>query len=155
MHSELHRGRNQRRILPMARSNSGFPLTEALVFDIVDFLLGKGGYAFSNEISYHIVDNNPRRYTSREVVGILRNRPMFQHRQSSDRRAGIKWRLDMLTFEQYISQKGYNDRAEERGFFDRMNGLKGEHIENTKRVIDNGEGLDADEVYEMLANLWV
>ncbi len=37
----------------MAKSNSGFPLTEALVFDIVDYLLVKDGYAFSNEISYH------------------------------------------------------------------------------------------------------
>jgi hypothetical protein len=139
----------------MAKSNSGFPLTEALVFDIVDFLLGKKGYAFSNEISYHIVDNNPRRYTSREVVGILRNRPMFQHRQSSDRRAGIKWRLDMLTFEQYLNQKGYTDRAEERGFFDKMNGLKGEHIEKTKDIIGKVSDLDAEEVYEMLAKLWV
>ena len=77
----------------------------------MDYLLVKDGYAFSNEISYHIVDNNPRRYTSREVVGILRNRPMFEHRQSSDRRAGIKWRLDMLTFEKYIAQKGYTQRA--------------------------------------------
>ena len=139
----------------MAKSNSGFPLTEALVFDIVDYLLGKSGYAFSNEISYHIVDNNPRRYTSREVVGILRNRPMFQHRHSSDRRAGIKWRLDMLTFEKYISQKGYADRAEERCFYDRMKQLKGEHIEKTKEVISDDRELEADEVYEMLANLWV
>ena len=139
----------------MAKSNSGFPLTEALVFDIVDYLLGKSGYAFSNEISYHIVDNNPRRYTSREVVGILRNRPMFQHRQSSDRRGGIKWRLDMLTFEKYIAQKGYADRAEERGFYHRMKQLKGEHIERTKEVIRGDMELEADEVYEMLANLWV
>ena len=55
------------------------PLTEALVFDIVTYLLDNKGVRFSNEISYYIVDNKPRRYTSREVVGILRNRPMFRH----------------------------------------------------------------------------
>jgi len=85
----------------------------------------------------------------------LRNRPMFQHRQSSDRRAGIKWRLDMLTFEKYISQKGYSERAKERGFYDRMNQLKGEHIERTKEVVSGERELEAEEVYEMLANLWV
>jgi hypothetical protein len=139
----------------MAKSNSGFPLTEALVFDIVDYLLVKDGYAFSNEISYHIVDNNPRRYTSREVVGILRNRPMFEHRQSSDRRAGIKWRLDMLTFEKYIAQKGYTQRAESRDFYNRMLELKEHHIIKTKNII-NGEGdRNANEVYELLSELWV
>ena len=30
------------------------PLTEALVLDIVDFLLDNKGYGFSNEISYFI-----------------------------------------------------------------------------------------------------
>jgi len=139
----------------MARSNSGFPLTEALVFDIVDYLLSKDGYAFSNEISYHIVDNNPRRYTSREVVGILRNRPMFEHRQSSDRRAGIKWRLDMLTFEKYIAQKGYTERAETRDFYNRMLELKKHHIDKTKKILNEEEDKDTNEVYELLSELWV
>ncbi len=139
----------------MAKSNSGFPLTEALVFDIVDYLLVKDGYAFSNEISYHIVDNNPRRYTSREVVGILRNRPMFEHRQSSDRRAGIKWRLDMLTFEKYIGQKGYTQRAESRDFYNRMLELKKHHIIKTKNILDEEEEKNTNEVYELLSELWV
>tara|TARA_R110002012_G_C11634059_1_gene610033 strand:+ start:1488 stop:1907 length:420 start_codon:yes stop_codon:yes gene_type:complete len=139
----------------MAKSNSGFPLTEALVFDIVDYLLVKDGYAFSNEISYHIVDNNPRRYTSREVVGILRNRPMFEHRQSSDRRAGIKWRLDMLTFEKYIAQKGYTQRAESRDFYNRMLELKEHHIIKTKKIINREEDKNTNEVYELLSELWV
>lgn len=139
----------------MAKSNSGFPLTEALVFDIVDYLLVKEGYAFSNEISYHIVDNNPRRYTSREVVGILRNRPMFEHRQSSDRRAGIKWRLDMLTFEKYIAQKGYTQRAESRDFYNRMLELKEHHIIKTKKIINREEDKNTNEVYELLSELWV
>tara|TARA_B100000282_G_C31693301_1_gene472586 strand:+ start:722 stop:1141 length:420 start_codon:yes stop_codon:yes gene_type:complete len=139
----------------MAKSNSGFPLTEALVFDIVDYLLVKDGYAFSNEISYHIVDNNPRRYTSREVVGILRNRPMFEHRQSSDRRAGIKWRLDMLTFEKYIAQKGYTERAEARDFYNRMLELKKHHIIKTKNILDEEEDKNTNEVYELLSELWV
>ena len=50
------------------------PLTEALVFDIVEYLLNNSGYGYSNDISYFIVDKKPKRYTSREVVGILRNR---------------------------------------------------------------------------------
>ena len=139
----------------MKKSNRGFPLTEALVFDIVDFLLQNNGYGYSNEISYHIVDNNPRRYTSREVVGILRNRPMFQHAQSADRRGGIKWRLDLISLESYIFQKGYVERAQEREFYERAKVLKDDHIQQTKNLVEKYEADNLNEVYESLANIWV
>ena len=139
----------------MKKSNRGFPLTEALVFDIVDYLLAHNGYGFSNEISYFIVDNNPRRYTSREVVGILRNRPMFQHAQTSDRRGGIKWRLDLLALEHYIHQKGYGERAIEREFYLRAETLKNAHIEQTKTIVNSYGGENLNETYESLANIWV
>ena len=50
-------------------------MTETLVFIIVDYMLDHDGYGFSTQISEFVVSNYPRRYTSREVVGILRNRP--------------------------------------------------------------------------------
>ena len=141
----------------MKKSNRGFPLTEALVFDIVDYLLEHEGYGYSNEISFFIVDNNPRRYTSREVVGILRNRPMFQHAQSSDRRGGIKWRLDILALEGYVIQKGYVDRAEERGFYERGKILKKNHIQRTKEIIERQTEDDdlLNDTYGLLAEIWV
>ena len=142
----------------MKKSNRGFPLTEALVFDIVDYLLEHEGYGYSNEISFYIVDNNPRRYTSREVVGILRNRPMFQHAQSSDRRGGIKWRLDILALEGYVVQKGYAERAELRGFYERGKDLKRNHITKTKELIDEHDDEDdtrLNETYGNLADIWV
>tara|TARA_B110000211_G_C13712762_1_gene392487 strand:+ start:162 stop:587 length:426 start_codon:yes stop_codon:yes gene_type:complete len=141
----------------MKKSNRGFPLTEALVFDIVDYLLEHEGYGYSNEISFFIVDNNPRRYTSREVVGILRNRPMFQHAQSSDRRGGIKWRLDILALEGYVIQKGYADRAEERGFYERGKMLKKNHIQKTKEIIERQTEDDdlLNDTYGLLAEIWV
>jgi len=141
----------------MKKSNRGFPLTEALVFDIVDYLLEHEGYGYSNEISFFIVDNNPRRYTSREVVGILRNRPMFQHAQSSDRRGGIKWRLDILALEGYVIQKGYADRAEERGFYERGKILKKNHIQKTKEIIERQTEDDdlLNDTYGLLAEIWV
>jgi len=141
----------------MKKSNRGFPLTEALVFDIVDYLLEHEGYGYSNEISFFIVDNNPRRYTSREVVGILRNRPMFQHAQSSDRRGGIKWRLDILALEGYVIQKGYVDRAEERGFYERGKMLKKNHIQKTKEIIERQTEDDdlLNDTYGLLAEIWV
>jgi len=107
------------------------PLTEALVFDIVEFLLDNKGYGYSNQISYHIVQNKPRRYTSREVVGILRNRPMFRHAQSSERKGGIRWRLDLLALEKYIVQKGYQDKAENRKIYDNIRNLKWIQIKKT------------------------
>ena len=100
-------------------------MTEALVFDIVSYLLDNQGTGFSNEISYFIVDSKPRRYTSREVVGILRNRPMFRHAKTEERQGGIKWRLDLSILEKYLLQKGYMDRFNLLGMDERVSELKG------------------------------
>ena len=61
----------------MVDGSRALPLTEGLVLDIVDYLLLNKGYGYSTQISDSMVQLKPRRYTSREVVGILRNRPMF------------------------------------------------------------------------------
>ena len=112
------------------------PLTEALVFDIVSYLLANNGVGFSNEISYFIVDNKPRRYTSREVVGILRNRPMFRHAKTEERKGGIKWRLDLGILEKYLIQKGYVERFEKMGIGDRFYELKEDIIARTSVIIN-------------------
>jgi len=110
------------------------PLTEALVFDIVD--------------------NKPRRYTSREVVGILRNRPMFRHAQSSERKGGIKWRLDLLALEKYIVQKGYQERCEERKLYDNMRNLKWGQLKKTLEVMESMNPDSLDDSYEAIATIW-
>ena len=84
-------------------------MTETLVFIIVDYMLDHDGYGFSTQISEYVVSNYPRRYTSREVVGILRNRPMFGHAQSNERRAGKKWRLDLLGWDRYLKNSRNKD----------------------------------------------
>ena len=94
--------------------NRALPLTEGLVLDIVDYLLKHDGYGYSTQISDNMVQLKPRRYTSREVVGILRNRPMFRHAQSKERKGGIRWRLDVLALQRYLVQKGFQERAENR-----------------------------------------
>ena len=130
------------------------PLTEALVFDIVEFLLDNKGYGYSNQISYHIVQNKPRRYTSREVVGILRNRPMFRHAQSSERKGGIRWRLDLLALEKYIVQKGYQDKAENRKIYDNIRNLKWIQIKKTIEVMESVEPDNLDDCYDAIATIW-
>ena len=82
---------------------------------------------------------------------------MFQHAQSSDRRGGIKWRLDILALEGYVVQKGYVERAEQRGFYERGKKLKKNHIDKTKEIIDrqyNDEEM-LNDTYGMLAEIWV
>lgn len=146
------------------RDTRPLPLTESLVFDIVEYLLGKDGYGFSTEISEKMVELKPRRYTSREVIGVLRNRPMFKHAQSKDKRAGIRWRLDLLALSRYFETKSYTNRAEDRGIYDSMRELKWRQIYQTIAVLQNlmtkmadGTELDPptiDETYEALATLW-
>jgi hypothetical protein len=130
------------------------PLTETLVFDIVEFLLDNGGYGFSNEISYYIVDNKPRRYTSREVVGILRNRPMFKHANTNERKGGIKWRLDLLALNKYIVQKGYQERYENMELDEKVVGLKEYYLETTLNHLTQMTDKGLDETYQDIASLW-
>lgn len=130
------------------------PLTEALVFDIVTYLLDNKGVGFSNEISYYIVDNKPRRYTSREVVGILRNRPMFRHAKTEERQGGIKWRLDLGILEKYLLQKGYIERFEKMGLNERVYDLKEEIINKTVNVINLHEKNIVKETYDSLSEIW-
>ena len=100
------------------------PLVETLVFDIVNYLLDNDGYGYSTDIAQEMLRLKPRRYTSREVIGILRNRPMFRHAQSKERRGGIRWRLDLLSLKKYLHQKGYEERADARNLHDKIRNLK-------------------------------
>ena len=146
------------------RDTRPLPLTESLVFDIVDYLLAHEGYGFSTEISEKMVQLKPRRYTSREVIGVLRNRPMFKHAQSKDRRGGIRWRLDLLALVKYLDSKNFVNRAEERGVFDRLRELKWRQIVMTITALqeligkmEEGEEPDndtLDKAYESLATVW-
>jgi hypothetical protein len=146
------------------RDTRPLPLTESLVFDIVDYLLANEGYGFSTEISEKMVQLKPRRYTSREVIGVLRNRPMFKHAQSKDRRGGIRWRLDLLALVKYLDSKNFTNRAEERGVFERLRELKWRQIVMTITALqelisqtEEGEDPDddtLDQAYESLATVW-
>ena len=130
------------------------PLTEALVFDIVEYLLNNRGYGYSNEISYFIVDKKPKRYTSREVVGILRNRPMFKHAKVSERKGGIRWRLDVNSLERYLFQKGFENKAATRGFYAMVEDLKTTQIKATQLIMENKDELTINDTYDQLSKIW-
>ncbi len=130
------------------------PQAETLVLDIVEYLLANDGYGYSTEISHHMIELKPRRYTSREVVGILRNRPMFRHAQSRERRGGIRWRLDLLALERYLEQKGYAERANERQIPESVHQLKMSQLMATIEALESMDPDDLDEVYESIATLW-
>ena len=142
------------RLMTAKNRKNTLPLTEALVFDIVTYLLDNKGVGFSNEISYYIVDNKPRRYTSREVVGILRNRPMFRHAKTEERQGGIKWRLDLGILEKYLLQKGYLDRFERMGLNERVYDLKESIINKTVEAINSHEKQFVKETYDSLSEIW-
>lgn len=132
-------------------------MTETLVFIIVQYLLDNGGYGFSTQISGHIVERYPRRYTSREVVGILRNRPMFCHAQTDERKAGKKWRLDLLGWERYLKNarnKDLADKATQWGLEVKVQKLKMAQIADTITALEELSPENLDEVYGAIANVW-
>lgn len=129
-------------------------MTETLVFVIVDYLLDNEGYGFSTQISEFVVNKYPRRYTSREVVGILRNRPMFCHAQTDERRAGKKWRLDLLGWERYLQNaknKGLRDKSMEWGLEEKVQKLKMGQIVETLTALEKLEPETLDEVYVVIS----
>ena len=130
------------------------PQAETLVLDIVEYLLDNEGYGYSTQISTHMIDLKPRRYTSREVVGILRNRPMFRHAQSRERKGGIRWRLDLLSLERYLEQKGYRERAQDREIFNGIKDLKMRQLMATIEALETMDPEDIDTVYQKIATLW-
>jgi hypothetical protein len=132
-------------------------MTETLVFVIVDYLLDNEGYGFSTQISEFVVNKYPRRYTSREVVGILRNRPMFCHAQTDERRAGKKWRLDLLGWERYLQNaknKGLRDKSMEWGLEEKVQKLKMGQIVETLNALEKLEPETLDEVYVVISQVW-
>jgi hypothetical protein len=153
------------------KKSQPIPLVETLVFDIVNYLLDSNGYGYSTDIAQEMLRLKPRRYTSREVIGILRNRPMFRHAQSKERRGGIRWRLDLLSLKKYLHQKGYEERADARNLHDKIRNLKWRQMLNTSEALQQlieemteGSSPDSDDgtvpndtlnyCYEKLAQIW-
>ena len=120
------------------RPDRPLDMTETLVFIIINYMLDNDGYGYSTQISEYVVSNYPRRYTSREVVGILRNRPMFCHAQSKERKAGKKWRLDMLSWE----------------FPDKLYKLKMSQIAATIEALETLNPESLDDVYLAISVVW-
>lgn len=132
-------------------------MTETLVFIIVDYMLDHNGYGYSTQISEYVVSNYPRRYTSREVVGILRNRPMFCHAQSNERRAGKKWRLDLLGWDRYLKNSRNKDlpsKAESWSLPEKVIKLKMAQIAATLTALEGLSPESVDDVYEAISSVW-
>ena len=138
-------------------TNNQLGMTETLVFIIVDYLLDNEGYGYSTQISEYVVNKYPRRYTSREVVGILRNRPMFCHAQTKERRAGKKCRLDLLGWERYIQNsknKSLSDKASDWGLEEKVQKLKMSQISKTLNALEELEPETLDDVYSVISQVW-
>tara|TARA_R110000823_G_scaffold241248_1_gene366021 strand:- start:4727 stop:5170 length:444 start_codon:yes stop_codon:yes gene_type:complete len=139
------------------RPDRPLDMTETLVFIIINYMLDNDGYGYSTQISEYVVSNYPRRYTSREVVGILRNRPMFCHAQSKERKAGKKWRLDMLSWERYLANsrtKKLAEKADSWGFPDKLYKLKMSQIAATIEALETLNPESLDDVYLAISVVW-
>jgi len=139
------------------KASKPLDMTETLVFIIVDYMLDNDGYGFSTQISEYVVTNYPRRYTSREVVGILRNRPMFCHAQSKERKAGKKWRLDLQSWERYISNSRNKDltgKSISWGIDEKSIKLKMAQIAATIEALETLNPESLCEVYSVISSVW-
>ena len=79
---------------------------------------------------------------------------MFRHAQTSERKGGIRWRLDMLALQKYLTAKGYNAKAQERKMYEKMRDLKWQQLKTTIEVLEEIEPDSIDECYESVAMIW-
>ncbi|MCK5347497.1 MAG: hypothetical protein KAR20_29005, partial [Candidatus Heimdallarchaeota archaeon] len=59
-----------------------------------------------------------------------------------------------LQLERYLAQKGFQERANELGLYDKMRELKLAQITNTVVVLEEMDTMNINEVYEKIATLW-
>lgn len=140
------------------------PARESLAFDIVKFLLSGTGAASSREITEEINfrQGKSNRYSSPEIVGIIRNRKMFMSVTGYSKKLGNRWRLDIDEMLRYFKNKKYNDRPEFQDIPEMVRKYKRrlifKSIEKIKDVVSDKDGLDneslIDDVYSNLRELW-
>lgn len=159
-HSEYSESEEKK---PQARFHS-LPATEALIFDIVKYLLAGNGASSSREIVEYIsfTLKKSRRHTAPEIVGVLRNRKMFCPTAGYKKHSGNRWRLDLYELNRYLSSKKYIERAESAEMPQMIVRLKRRNISETIRllnvVISSEEGMEdnelIDSIYQGLLQLW-
>jgi|TARA_R100000152_G_C6775515_1_gene203969 hypothetical protein len=148
---------------PKGRFHS-LPATEALIFDIVKYLLEGNGSSSSREIVEYIsfTLNKSRRHTAPEIVGVLRNRKMFCPTSGYKKHSGNRWRLDLNELERYISSKKYTERAEAADLPQMILRLKRRNISETisllNSVLSAESKMEDDElihsIHDGLLQLW-
>tara|TARA_R110002020_G_scaffold302081_2_gene517479 strand:+ start:79 stop:573 length:495 start_codon:yes stop_codon:yes gene_type:complete len=140
------------------------PATEALIFDVVKYLLEGNGSSSSREIVEYIsfTLKKSRRHTAPEIVGVLRNRKMFCPTSGYKKHSGNRWRLDLNELERYINSKKYNDRAEAADLPTLILRLKRRNISETivllNEVLSSDVGIEDDtlinSIHNGLLELW-
>jgi hypothetical protein len=82
---------------------------------------------------------------------------MFCHAQTKERRAGKKWRLDLLGWERYIQNsknKSLSEKATDWGLEEKVQKLKMSQISKTLNALEELEPETLDEVYSVISQVW-
>ena len=82
---------------------------------------------------------------------------MFCHAQTKERRAGKKWRLDLLGWERYVQNsknKSLHDKAVDWGLEEKVQKLKMSQISKTLTALEQLEPETLDDVYSVISQVW-
>jgi hypothetical protein len=82
---------------------------------------------------------------------------MFCHAQTNERRAGKKWRLDLLGWERYLlnsKSKGLENKSKEWGLEEKVQKLKMTQISETLDALNTLEPSTLDQVYSVISQVW-
>jgi hypothetical protein len=82
---------------------------------------------------------------------------MFCHAQSNERRAGKKWRLDLLGWDRYLKNsrnKDLSSKAESWDLPQKVLKLKMAQIAETITALEKLNPEELDNVYEAISSVW-
>ena len=82
---------------------------------------------------------------------------MFCHAQSNERRAGKKWRLDLLGWDRYLKNSRNKDlptKAESWSLPEKVVKLKMAQIAATLTALEGLSPESVDDVYEAISAVW-
>lgn len=85
-------------------------LSKTLTLDLINYMLGHNCKIHSGEAIHYACNILKRKATSHEVIGVLRNKPIFKKTGVYDKSSGAMWSLDIWALPEYLRQMEMEER---------------------------------------------
>lgn len=85
-------------------------LNKTLTLDMINYMLRNDCRVFSGEAINYACNVLKRKATSHEVIGVLRNKPVFKKTDKYDKDSGALWVLDIWALPEFLQRMEMEER---------------------------------------------